>query len=95
MAGKRHPPPLLPPYDGNGAMTTAIAIYGNMASTFLNHFFGSGLSDDVSNVSSKRSGHGEKRLGVIADGRSRWLLPRPITTEQLWRRPGEMEPPSK
>ena len=28
-------------------MTTAIAIPGNTASTFLTHFFGSGLSDDT------------------------------------------------
>ena len=28
-------------------MTTAIAVPGNSASTFLTHFFGSGLSDDT------------------------------------------------
>ena len=28
-------------------MTTAIALPGNTASTFLTHFFGNGLSDDT------------------------------------------------
>ena len=33
-------------HDGGGTMSTAIAMPGNSASTFLTHFFGSGLADD-------------------------------------------------
>ena len=33
-------------HDGGGDMSTEIPMPGNTASTFLTHFFGSGLSDD-------------------------------------------------
>ncbi|MXY42399.1 MAG: hypothetical protein F4Y62_21670 [Rhodospirillaceae bacterium] len=34
-------------HDGDGIMSAAFAIPRNTASTFLTHFFGSGLSDDT------------------------------------------------
>ena len=33
-------------HDGDGTMTTAMAMPGNTAATFLTHFFGSGLADE-------------------------------------------------
>ena len=35
-----------PRHDGDGFMTAAIALPSNTASTFLTHFFGSGLADE-------------------------------------------------
>jgi len=42
----RMSPPFPIPADGDGTMTTAMAIPGNTADTFLVHFFGGGLADD-------------------------------------------------
>jgi len=33
-------------HDGDGAMSTAMAISGSTAATFLTHFFGRGLADE-------------------------------------------------
>ena len=48
-----------PRHDGDGFMSTAIAIPGNTASTFLTHFFGSGQADDTYVV---------KRFKTMLDG---------------------------
>ena len=51
-------------HDGDGAMSTAIAISGSTAATFLTHFFGRGLADERYVV---------ERFRAMADGDIRRL----------------------
>ena len=51
-------------HDGDGARTTAIEFSGNTASTFLTHFFGSGLAEEFYVV---------ETFTVLADGDMRRL----------------------
>ena len=54
-------------------MTTAIAIPGNTASTFLTHFFGNGLSDDTYVV---------ERFKAMVDGDLRRCADQPPATKK-------------
>ena len=59
-------------HDGGGTMTTAMAMPGNTASTFLVHFFGGGLADERYVV---------ERFKATADGDIRpWPGEEPATT---------------
>ena len=54
-------------------MSTAIALHGNTASTFLTHFFGSGLADDTYVV---------ERFKTLVDGDSHGCADAPSTVKK-------------